>query len=72
MHSYNDNKNYPKPKSMGGSSTMSDPSVQDETRTKDVKAGELIIKDDKVSGEEAQMKAGYGQTKGLLYYKYIK
>jgi hypothetical protein len=51
---------------------MSDPSVQDDTRTKDVKAGELIVKDGKVSGEEAQMKAGYGQTKGLLYYKYIK
>ena len=31
-----------------------------------------IIKDDKVTGEESQMKAGYGQTKGLLYYKYIK
>tara|TARA_R110000824_G_scaffold400535_1_gene608230 strand:+ start:2350 stop:2568 length:219 start_codon:yes stop_codon:yes gene_type:complete len=72
MHSYSDNKNYPKPKSMGSSSSMSDPSVQDDTRTKDVKAGELIIKDDKVSGEEAKMKAGYGQTKGLLYYKYIK
>ncbi len=57
---------------MGGSSSMSDPSVQDDTRTKDVKAGELIVKDGKVSGEEAQMKAGYGQTKGLLYYKYIK
>ena len=72
MNSYSDNKNYPKPKSMGSSSSMSDPSVQDDTRTKDVKAGELITKDDKVVGEKAKMKAGYGQTKGLLYYKYIK
>ena len=72
MNKYFNNDNYPAPKSSAKSSAMSDPSVQDDTRTEEVKAGELIIKDDKVAGEEAKMKAGYGQTKGLLYYRYIK
>ena len=72
MNKYFNNDNYPAPKSSAKSSAMSDPAVQDDTRTQEVQAGKLIIKDDKVTGEESQMKAGNGQTKGLLYYKYIK
>jgi|TARA_R110000796_G_scaffold163749_3_gene280726 hypothetical protein len=72
MRRYFDNDDYPSPSSKSYKAEPSEPSVQDDTRTQDVKAGELITKDDKVVGEKAKMKAGYGQTKGLLYYKYIK
>ncbi len=72
MNKYFNNDNYPAPKSVSKSSSIANPAVQDDTRTEEVQAGKLIIKDDKVTGEESQMKAGYGQTKGLLYYKYIK
>jgi hypothetical protein len=38
-----------------------------------VEAGKLNIDSDgKVVGQESKVKAAYGQTKGLLWYNYIK
>ncbi|WP_273071505.1 hypothetical protein [Marinobacter sp.] len=67
------NKDYPNPKSQGAKQKMSVPSVEDTTRSEVVKAGECIKDSDgKVVGQESKVKAAYGQTKGLLWYNYIK
>jgi hypothetical protein len=44
----------------------------DSTKTKSVKAGEVTDAKGKVVGKESKVKAAYGQTKGLLWYNYIK
>jgi hypothetical protein len=67
------NKEYPSPKSQGAKQKMSVPSVEDTTNSKVVEAGKLNIDSDgKVVGQESKVKAAYGQTKGLLWYNYIK
>jgi hypothetical protein len=67
------NKEYPSPKSQGAKQKMSVPSVEDTTNSKVVEAGKLNMDSDgKVVGQESKVKAAYGQTKGLLWYNYIK
>lgn len=67
------NKEYPSPKSPGAKQKMSVPSVEDTTNSKVVEAGKCIKDaDGKVVGQESKVKAAYGQTKGLLWYNYIK
>ncbi len=64
---------YPTPKSQGTKQKMSVPSMEDTTKSEVVKAGELNMDSDgKVVGKESKVKAAYGQTKGLLWYNYIK
>ncbi len=64
---------YPSPKSQGTKQKMSVPSMEDTTKSEVVKAGELNMDSDgKVVGKESKVKAAYGQTKGLLWYNYIK
>ena len=47
--------------------------MEDTTKSEVVKAGELNTDSDgKVIGKESKVKAAYGQTKGLLWYNYIK
>lgn len=67
------NKDYPAPSTQAKKSTFSEPSIEDTTKTQEVKAGE-VIKDEKgkVVGKPSKQKAAYGQTKGLLWYNYIK
>ena len=46
---------------------------EDSSKSQDVKAGECIKDSDgKVVGQESKVKGAYGQTKGLLWYNYIK
>lgn len=67
------NKEYPSPKSQGAKQKMSVPSVEDTTKSEVVEAGKLNMDSDgKVVGQESKVKAAYGQTKGLLWYNYIK
>ncbi len=72
MSNYNKG-DYPSPKSQGAKQKMSVPSMEDTTKSEVVKAGELNTDSDgKVIGKESKVKAAYGQTKGLLWYNYIK
>ena len=67
------NKEYPSPKSQGAKQKMSVPSGEETTNSKVVEAGKCIKDaDGKVVGQESKVKAAYGQTKGLLWYNYIK
>ena len=68
------NKKYPNPKSQKAKQKMSVPSAfEDTSKSQDVKAGECIKDSDgKVVGQESKVKGAYGQTKGLLWYNYIK
>jgi len=65
---------FPKPsKKYVNKPDPSTPSMKDDTRTVSVKEGEVITDaKGKVVGKESKVKASYGQTKGLLWYNYIK
>mgnify|MGYP001178416518 FL=1 len=67
------NKDYPAPSKKASKPAPSVPAMEDTTKTEVVKAGEVNT-DAKgnVVGKESKMKAAYGQTKGLLWYNYIK
>jgi len=67
MRNYYDNDKYPSPSPKKTKASPSFPSVEDTTKTKSVKAGECLDKP-----EEAKVKAAYGQTKGLLWYRSVK
>ena len=64
---YDKMKGYPSPSKKANRAEPSEPSMVDNTRTQSVKAGECLDKP-----EEAKVKAAYGQTKGLLWYRTIK
>ena len=61
------NKDYPSPSKKVNRTAPSEPKMVDSTKTQSVKAGECLDKP-----EEAKVKAAYGQTKGLLWYRSIK
>ncbi len=61
------NKDYPSPSKRVNRAEPSMPSMTDTTRTQSVKAGECLDKP-----EKAKVKAAYGQTKGLLWYRSVK
>jgi|TARA_R110002073_G_scaffold1165_5_gene8480 hypothetical protein len=67
------NKDYPSPSKKVNRSAPSEPKMVDNTKTQTVAAGEVNT-DAKgnVVGKESKVKAAYGQTKGLLWYNYIK
>ena len=67
------NRNYPAPSKKASKPAPSVPAREDTTKTEVVKAGEVNT-DAKgnVVGKESKVKAAYGQTKGLLWYNYIK
>ena len=69
MREYYDDKmkKYPSPSPKKSKAAPSFPSVEDSTKTESVKAGECLE-----TPEKAKVKAAYGQTKGLLWYNYIK
>tara|TARA_R110001583_G_scaffold27640_2_gene98531 strand:- start:16 stop:243 length:228 start_codon:yes stop_codon:yes gene_type:complete len=75
MREYYDDKMkaYPSPSKKGNRAEPSEPSIVDNTRTQSVTAGEVNT-DAKgnIVGKESKVKAAYGQTKGLLWYNYIK
>tara|TARA_R100000995_G_scaffold83057_1_gene58127 strand:- start:1085 stop:1312 length:228 start_codon:yes stop_codon:yes gene_type:complete len=75
MREYYDDKMkaYPKPSKKANRADPSEPTIEDTTRTVSVKEGEVITDaKGKVVGKESKVKASYGQTKGLLWYNYIK
>ena len=61
------NKDYPSPSKKVNRAAPSEPKIVDTTKIKSVEAGSCLDKP-----EEAKVKAAYGQTKGLLWYNYIK
>jgi hypothetical protein len=67
MRKYYDNDKYPSPSPKKTKPAPSFPSVEDSTKTQSVKAGECLE-----TPEKAKVKAAYGQTKGLLWYRSIK
>ena len=67
MRNYYDNDKYPSPSPKKTKASPSFPSVEDTTKTKSVEAGYCLDEP-----EEAKVKAAYGQTKGLLWYRSIK
>ncbi len=67
MQDYYDNDKYPSPSPKKTKAAPSFPSVKDTTKTKSVEAGYCLDKP-----EKAKVKAAYGQTKGLLWYRSIK
>ena len=72
MSNYN-KASYPSPKSQGAKQKMSVPSMEDTTKSEVVEAGKLNMDSEgNVVGKESKVKAAYGQTKGLLWYNYIK
>jgi|TARA_E500000318_G_scaffold664_1_gene924 hypothetical protein len=75
MREYYDDKMkaYPSPSKKANRAEPSEPAMVDNTRTKSVKEGEVNMDaKGKVVGKESKVKAAYGQTKGLLWYNYIK
>tara|TARA_R110002020_G_scaffold34060_2_gene103291 strand:- start:4193 stop:4405 length:213 start_codon:yes stop_codon:yes gene_type:complete len=67
------NKDYPSPSKVSNRAEPSMPKITDTTKTVSVKEGEVITDaKGKVVGKESKVKASYGQTKGLLWYNYIK
>ena len=67
------NKDYPSPSKKVNRAAPSEPVMVDSTRTESVKEGEVNTDaKGKVVGKESKVKAAYGQTKGLLWYNYIK
>ena len=64
---YDAQKKYPSPSKQVNRAAPSEPSTQDDTRTKSVEAGKVLD-----TPEKAKVKAAYGQTKGLLWYRSIK
>ena len=67
MRDYYGNDKYPSPSPKKTKATPSFPSVEDDTKTKSVEAGYCLDEP-----EKAKVKAAYGQTKELLWYKSIK
>ena len=68
MREYYDNmKKYPSPSKVKNRAAPSEPSIEDTTKTQSVDAGECLD-----TPEKAKVKASYGQTKGLLWYRSIK
>jgi len=69
MREYYDDKmkSYPSPSKKANRAESSESSIVDNTKTKSVEAGVCLDKP-----EEAKVKAAYGQTKGLLWYRSIK
>ena len=67
MRDYYGNDKYPSPSPKKTKAAASFPTMKDDTKTQSVKAGECLDKP-----EEAKVKAAYGQTKGLLWYRSIK
>ena len=67
------NKDYPSPSKKVNRSAPSESKMIDNTKTQTVTCGEVNT-DAKgnVVGKESKVKAAYGQTKGLLWYNYIK
>ena len=61
------NKDYPSPSKKVNKAAPSEPKMVDNTKTQSVTAGECLDKP-----EESKVKAAYGQTKGLLWYRSIK
>jgi hypothetical protein len=62
------NKDYPSPsKKVNRGLLLVNLVMVDNTKTQSVQAGECLDKP-----EEAKVKAAYGQTKGLLWYRSIK
>ena len=61
------NRDYPSPSKKVNRSAPSEPKMVDNTKTQTVEAGSCLDKP-----EEAKVKAAYGQTKGLLWYRSIK
>jgi hypothetical protein len=75
MNNYYDNDKYPSPSKQTNRSDpkVPTPSGKGFAQAKTVKAGEVITNSEgDVVGEKAKVKAAYGQTKGLLWYRYIK
>ena len=60
-------KKYPSPSKQVNKPDPSEPKMVDSTKTQSVKAGVCLDEP-----EEAKVKAAYGQTKGLLWYRSIK
>ena len=69
----NRNKDYPSPSKKVNRPAPSEPVMVDNTKMQSVTAGEVNT-DAKgnVVGKESKVKSSYGQTKGLLWYNYIK
>jgi hypothetical protein len=69
----NRNRDYPSPSKKVNRAAPSEPTIVDNTKTQTVTAGEVNT-DSKgnVVGKESKVKGAYGQTKGLLWYNYIK
>jgi len=68
-------KKYPSPSKQTNRAEpkMPTPSGEGFAQAKTVTAGEVITNSEgDVVGEKAKVKAAYGQTKGLLWYRYIK
>ena len=75
MREYYDDKMkaYPSPSKKANRAEPSEPAMVDNTRTQSVKEGEVNMDaKGKVVGKESKVKAAYGQTRGLLWYNYIK
>ena len=75
MSKYYDNDKYPSPSKQTNrpDPKVPTPSGKGFAQTKTVKAGECITDSEgNVVGEKAKVKGAYGQTKGLLWYRYIK
>ena len=75
MREYYDDKMkaYPSPSKKANRPAPSEPAMVDSTKTKSVTAGEVNTDaKGKVVGKGSKVKAAYGQTKGLLWYNYIK
>ena len=67
------NRDYPSPSKKVNRAAPSEPAMVDTTKTQPVTAGEVNTDaNGKVVGKESKVKAAYGQTKGLLWYNYIK
>jgi len=74
MRDSSDNmKKYPSPSKQVNRPDPSEPKMVDNTKTQSVTAGEVNTDaQGNVVGKESKVKAAYGQTKGLLWYNYIK
>jgi|TARA_R100001463_G_scaffold13880_1_gene37026 hypothetical protein len=64
---YDKMKKYGSPSPKKTKAAPSFPSVEDNTKTQSVEAGYCLDEP-----EKAKVKAAYGQTKGLLWYRSIK
>ena len=67
MRDYYGNDKYPSPSPKKAKAAPSFPSVEDSTKIESVEAGYCLDEP-----EKAKVKAAYGQTKGLLWYRSVK